>query len=36
MGLRALTLNTEEVIEVLYKTFNPGDNQIPIKTNCLF
>ncbi len=29
MGLRALTLNTEEVIEVLYKTFNPGDNQTP-------
>ena len=29
MGLRALRLNTEEVVEVLYKTINPGDNQIP-------
>ena len=29
MGLKAFSLNTEEIIEVLYKTFNPGDNQTP-------
>ena len=29
MGLRSLPLGTEEVVEVLYKTFNPGDTQTP-------
>ena len=29
MGLKSIQLGTEEVVEVLYKTFNPGDNQTP-------
>ena len=29
LGLRAVQLGTEEVTELLYKTFNPGDTQIP-------
>ena len=29
LGLRAVQLGTEEVTELLYQTFNPGDTQIP-------
>ena len=29
LGLRAVQLGTEEVTELLYKTFNPGDTQTP-------
>lgn len=29
LGLRAVQLGTEEVIELLYQTFNPGDTQTP-------
>ena len=29
LGLRAVQLGTEEVTELLYKTFNPGDTQAP-------
>ena len=29
LGLRAVQLGTEEVTELLYKTFNPGDTQSP-------
>ena len=29
LGLRAVQLGTEEVTELLYKTFNPGDTQVP-------
>jgi hypothetical protein len=30
IGIRAVTLGTEEVIELFYKTFNPGDSVKPI------
>ena len=29
LGLRAAQLGTEEVVELLYQTFNPGDTQTP-------
>ena len=29
LGLRAAQLGTEEVVELLYRTFNPGDTQTP-------
>jgi hypothetical protein len=29
-GLRAVPLGTEEIIELLYRSFNPGDNENPI------
>ena len=32
LGLRAVQLGTEEVTELLYKTFNPGDTQTPPPT----
>jgi type IV secretory pathway VirB4 component len=32
-GIRAIRLGTEEVIELFYKTFNPGDTEKPIKVN---
>ena len=32
LGLRAVQLGTEEVTELLYKTFNPGDTQTPPTT----
>lgn len=32
LGLRAVQLGTEEVTELLYKTFNPGDTQTPPQT----
>ena len=32
LGLRAVQLGTEEVTELLYKTFNPGDTQAPPQT----
>ena len=32
LGLRAVQLGTEEVTELLYKTFNPGDTQTPPST----
>ena len=32
LGLRAVQLGTEEVTELLYKTFNPGDTQAPPST----
>ena len=33
LGLRAIQLQTEEVTELLYQTFNPGDTQAPPQTN---
>ncbi len=32
-GVRVIRLGTEEVIELFYKLFNPGDTEKPIKTN---
>ncbi|MES3005028.1 MAG: hypothetical protein V4690_02870 [Patescibacteria group bacterium] len=32
-GIRVIRLGTEEVIELFYKLFNPGDTEKPIKTN---
>jgi len=32
-GIRVVRLGTEEVIELFYKMFNPGDTEKPIKTN---
>jgi type IV secretory pathway VirB4 component len=32
-GIRAVRLGTEEVIELFYKIFNPGDTEKPIKLN---
>ena len=32
-GIRVVRLGTEEVIELFYKTFNPGDSEKPIKLN---
>jgi len=31
-GLRSIELGTEEIIELFYKTFNPGDTQKPVLT----
>ena len=31
-GLRSIQLGTEEIVELFYKTFNPGDTQKPIIT----
>ena len=31
-GIRVIRLGTEEVIELFYKIFNPGDTEKPIKT----
>ncbi len=32
-GIRVIRLGTEEVIELFYKIFNPGDTEKPIKTS---
>ncbi|MCX6701869.1 MAG: hypothetical protein NTX96_01580 [Candidatus Zambryskibacteria bacterium] len=32
-GIRVIRLGTEEVIELFYKIFNPGDTEKPIKPN---
>lgn len=32
-GLKAIRLGTEEAIEVLYRIFNPGENEKPIQLN---
>lgn len=32
-GIRVIRLGTEEVIELFYKIFNPGETEKPIKTN---
>jgi hypothetical protein len=32
-GIRVVRLGTEEVIELFYKIFNPGDTEKPIKVN---
>jgi type IV secretory pathway VirB4 component len=32
-GIRVIRLGTEEVIELFYKIFNPGDTEKPIKIN---
>lgn len=32
-GIRAARLGTDEVIELFYKAFNPGETEKPIKTN---
>lgn len=32
-GIRVVRLGTEEVIELFYKIFNPGDTEKPIKTS---
>ena len=32
-GIRVIRLGTEEVIELFYKTFNPGDTEKPINSN---
>ncbi len=32
-GIRVIRLGTEEVIELFYKIFNPGDTEKPIKLN---
>jgi type IV secretory pathway VirB4 component len=32
-GLRSIVLGTEELVELFYKLFNPGDNEKPIKMN---
>ncbi|MFA7216527.1 MAG: hypothetical protein WC095_00900 [Candidatus Paceibacterota bacterium] len=32
-GIRVIRLGTEEVIELFYKAFNPGDTEKPIKLN---
>jgi hypothetical protein len=33
LGVRVAQLGTEEIVEVLYKMFNPGEIGKPIKTN---
>ena len=33
MGLRSARLGTEEIIELLYKIFNPGESEKPIQIN---
>ncbi len=33
LGVRSLTLGTEEVIELYYKLFNPGETEKPININ---
>lgn len=33
MGIRVVELGTEEVIELFYKLFNPGESEKPIKLN---
>ena len=30
MGVRAIPLGTEEIVELYYKLFNPGDTEKPI------
>lgn len=32
-GIRVIRLGTEEVVELFYKIFNPGDTEKPIKTS---
>ncbi|MFZ2038893.1 MAG: hypothetical protein WAV11_03065 [Minisyncoccia bacterium] len=32
-GLRSIVLGTEELVELFYKLFNPGDTEKPIKMN---
>jgi hypothetical protein len=32
-GIRAVQLGTEEVVELFYKIFNPGDMEKPIQIN---
>ncbi len=32
-GIRAVQLGTEELVELYYKLFNPGDSEKPIKVN---
>ncbi len=32
-GIRVASLGTEEVVELFYRIFNPGDTEKPIKTN---
>lgn len=32
-GIRVITLGTEEIVELFYKLFNPGDTEKPIKIN---
>jgi hypothetical protein len=32
-GIRVIRLGTEEVIELFYKIFNPGDTEKPVKIN---
>ena len=32
-GIRVVRLGTEEVIELFYKAFNPGETEKPIKTS---
>jgi hypothetical protein len=32
-GIRVIRLGTEEVIELFYKIFNPGDTEKPIKSS---
>ncbi len=32
-GVRVVTLNSEEIVELFYKIFNPGDTEKPIKLN---
>ncbi len=32
-GIRAAQLGTEELVELYYKLFNPGDSEKPIKVN---
>ncbi|MDP3958078.1 MAG: hypothetical protein Q8Q36_01275, partial [bacterium] len=32
IGVRVIQLGTEELIELFYKTFNPGETEKPIKT----
>ncbi len=33
MGIKAIRLGTEEAVEVLYRIFNPGENEKPIHVN---
>ena len=32
-GIRSVKLGTEEIVELFYKVFNPGDTEKPIKVN---
>ncbi|VAW32815.1 hypothetical protein MNBD_CPR01-593, partial [hydrothermal vent metagenome] len=32
-GIKATMLNTEDVIELLYRSFNPGELENPIRLN---